>query len=640
MTFFGAYLFVFGGNTGTIPVNDIWCLSIEKAPFSWMRINCGSELPQARVYHSAAHCTSGSAAGMMVVFGGRGADQAALSDTWGFRKHRDGSWDWVRAPYRAGSVPPLGRYQHSALFINSTMAVVGGRTNSINKPVPLEMYDTETSEWTSYQSAKRFRHASWFSEGLVYVYGGFQQDSPNIPTDSIVCFDFASLFRAIPMEEETKVPLHPPTKSLMTISKVLPRGAPAAACKGPKKPKESKEFRLSNQAHVAMSFNVADPDNDLGNFVRKVPVEELQEEARKLAGQPKLPIAATERSPNEPLYSMFINHLMKPSAGDSCSPFVFHKEYVIELTKEFQALLQSQPTVIKLRAPLKVFGNIHGDLHDLLRIFETWKGPVESNAGGDIDSVAYLFLGNYVDRGSKGLETVCLLMALKLKYPDAVHLLRGSHEDRLVNAVYGFADECAAKLHENVNERTSVFQAINDAFAWLPLGAVVEDKILCVHGGIGPSITRVEDLNKVTRPIELCREMSVEEQAILLNCLWSDPSAAESEAGFAKNTLRSNISTDHIFKFGVDVLAHFLEENNLELIVRGHEVAQNGIDVFGNSKMITVTSCANYCGSYTNPACILVILKTLEIVPKLILPSGGSWADTKKRQEPLTPPRR
>lgn len=123
------HLLVFGGNTGSEPVNDVWCLNVEKAPFSWTLLEIRGETPATRVYHSAALCQNGSAMGMMVIFGGRTGDQSALNDTWGLRRHRDGRWDWVRAPYKANSEIPVSRYQHTSLFIGSTMIIIGGRTN-------------------------------------------------------------------------------------------------------------------------------------------------------------------------------------------------------------------------------------------------------------------------------------------------------------------------------------------------------------------------------------------------------------------------------------------------------------------------------------------------------------------------------
>lgn len=103
-------MLVFGGNTGSEAVNDVWCLNVEVAPFSWSKLETTGKIPLVRVYHSAALCSTGSAQGMMVTFGGRTQDGSSLSDTWGLRRHRNGKWDWVEAPYKQGKEPPLARY--------------------------------------------------------------------------------------------------------------------------------------------------------------------------------------------------------------------------------------------------------------------------------------------------------------------------------------------------------------------------------------------------------------------------------------------------------------------------------------------------------------------------------------------------
>jgi len=130
---------VFGGNTGNEAVNDVWCLNVEKAPFSWSKVEAGNEGPCSRVYHSASVCSTGSANGMMVVFGGRHVDQSALNDTWGLRRHRDDRWDWVKAPYKIASDSPIPRYQQTTLFMGSAMVVIGGRTNTVGEVVAMEV---------------------------------------------------------------------------------------------------------------------------------------------------------------------------------------------------------------------------------------------------------------------------------------------------------------------------------------------------------------------------------------------------------------------------------------------------------------------------------------------------------------------
>jgi len=651
IAFCSPYLTVFGGNTGLDPVNDIWCLNVEKAPFSWARIICNSSLPCPRVYHSCGQCKAGSAAGMIIVFGGRNGEQVPLNDAWGLRRHRNDTWDWLKAPYKNGTITPVNRYQHSAVFVGSSMLVIGGRTGNPMKTLPVEIYDTETAEWLRSSSIKRFRHASWCIDRTIYVYAGFQQDSLNVPSNNILVLDFSKLpKKLVSIKEETKsaASLIPVANDatirsvkMKTINKGTKVGSPQKVIVS-----EDKDFRLASQAQVAMSINTVNPQ--LNDFVRHIPINQLSEESRKLNGKVKQ-ATVEKQNPNEQLYTTFLDQLLNPkkySVESIKNAFMFRKEYVIELAKQFKELVEAQPVIIRLRTPLKVFGSLHGNFQDLMRMFDLWKAPVENSLGGDIDSVAYLFLGNYVDRGTRSLETICLLMALKLKYPETIYLLRGSHEDYLINIRYGFGEECTSRLREDINNPNSVFQAINKAFTYLPFGAIIENKMLCVHGGIGPSIKKVEDFYKINRPIDLGTKSTPAEQAILLNSLWSDPIENEIESGFKKNLFRSFISTDHIFRFGADIVKEFLDNNKLEVMIRSHEVPRNGIDTFANSRLITITSCTNYCGMVGNLACLLVIKKTLEIVPKLLLPNPepvkfSTWIDTEEtlKRRALTPPR-
>ena len=109
----------------------------------------------------------------------------------------------------------------------------------------------------------------------------------------------------------------------------------------------------------------------------------------------------------------------------------------------------------------------------MLRLFENFGVPSDEQGIGDIEKFNYLFLGNYVDRGFQSLETICLIFALKLKYPDSIYLLRGQHEDRRVNRIYGFAEECAYRFNEHIDDSNSVYQKINQVFDYMPLAAVI-----------------------------------------------------------------------------------------------------------------------------------------------------------------------
>lgn len=143
-----------------------------------------------------------------------------------------------------------------------------------------------------------------------------------------------------------------------------------------------------------------------------------------------------------------------------------------------------------------------------MRFFDLWGMPADDS---DIESYDYVFLGDYVDRGNHQLETICLLMALKIKYPDKIHLLRGNHEDKWINNVFGFAEECGNRLGEDPSDPDSVFYRINDFFDWLPLSAVIEDKIICLHGGIGSTLVDLKQIEEIQRPLEVIHEVSTVE---------------------------------------------------------------------------------------------------------------------------------
>lgn len=139
--------------------------------------------------------------------------------------------------------------------------------------------------------------------------------------------------------------------------------------------------------------------------------------------------------------------------------------------------------LLELEAPLKVCGDIHGQYYDLLRIFEYGGLPPNSN---------YLFLGDYVDRGKHGIETICLLLIYKIKYPENFFLLRGNHECSTINKIYGFYDECNFL---NLGKRRfgiKIWKLFSDCFNYMPVCALIDHKIFCVHGGISPDLTNLE----------------------------------------------------------------------------------------------------------------------------------------------------
>lgn len=255
-----------------------------------------------------------------------------------------------------------------------------------------------------------------------------------------------------------------------------------------------------------------------------------------------------------------------------------------------------------------VAGDIHGQYGDLLRLFEYGGYPPASN---------YLFLGDYVDRGKQSLETICLLLAYKIKYPDKLFLLRGNHECASINRIYGFYDECKRRFN------VRLWKTFTDCFNCLPIAAVIDDKIICMHGGLSPELNNLDQIRSLQRPID------VPDAGLLCDLLWSDPS--RDAKGWAMND--RGVS----YTFGADKVAEFLMKNDMDLVCRAHQVVyllylyehrnfcfvllrlqlinarivyqvvEDGYEFFAERQLVTVFSAPNYCGEFDNAGAMMSI---------------------------------
>lgn len=258
-------------------------------------------------------------------------------------------------------------------------------------------------------------------------------------------------------------------------------------------------------------------------------------------------------------------------------------------------VLLSQPTLLELGQPVKIVGDIHGQYVDLLRTFEMCGFPPQAN---------YLFLGDYVDRGKKSLETILLLFCYKLKFPENFFLLRGNHESANVTRVYGFYDEC--KRRTNIK----IWKTFIDAFNCLPIAAVVANKIFCVHGGLSPSLHHMEDIKRIKRPTD------VPEYGLLNDLLWSDP--ADMESDWEAN--ERGVS----YCFGKKVIQEFLNKNDFDLVCRAHMVVEDGYEFFQDRVLVTVFSAPNYCGEFDNWGAVMSVNDELLCSFELLKPLDSS----------------
>eukprot|EP00933_Yihiella_yeosuensis_P058622 TRINITY_DN5924_c0_g3_i1.p1 TRINITY_DN5924_c0_g3~~TRINITY_DN5924_c0_g3_i1.p1 ORF type:complete len:332 (-),score=60.13 TRINITY_DN5924_c0_g3_i1:514-1509(-) len=273
------------------------------------------------------------------------------------------------------------------------------------------------------------------------------------------------------------------------------------------------------------------------------------------------------------------------------------EDKVTSLCQVARQVFASQPMLLELEAPLNLCGDVHGQYHDLLRVFEHSGYPPEAN---------YLFLGDYVDRGKKSLETICLLFAYKVKYPENFFLLRGNHESPSICRIYGFYDECKQRYN------TKIWKTFCDVFNYLPACAIIDDKVICMHGGLSQEMMEHgQDMrykvNQMKRPAD------IPDQGFLCDLLWSDP--AENVQGFGPNDRGVSVS------FGNDVVRSFLQKEDLDLVVRAHQVVEDGYEFFANRGLVTIFSAPNYCGEFDNAAAVLHISKDLVCSFQVLKPS-------------------
>uniref|UniRef100_A0A1B6CXQ5 Serine/threonine-protein phosphatase n=2 Tax=Clastoptera arizonana TaxID=38151 RepID=A0A1B6CXQ5_9HEMI len=249
------------------------------------------------------------------------------------------------------------------------------------------------------------------------------------------------------------------------------------------------------------------------------------------------------------------------------------------LCKASKDILLSESIVLEPAPPLNICGDIHGQFNDLLRIFDKGGYPPNTN---------YLFLGDYVDRGKQSIETICLLLAYKIKYPEKLFLLRGNHESAMLNRIYGFFDDC------NRRYSVKIWKTFLECFDCLPVVAIIKNKIFCCHGGLSPELRSIDDIRNISRPI------SIPEHGLLCDLLWSDPSKYITTWG-------ANSDRQVSFVFGEIVVNQFLDKHGFDLFVRAHQMVQDGYEFFANNRLVTIFSAPKYCDEYDNDGAVMSV---------------------------------
>ncbi|CAM4754238.1 unnamed protein product [Rotaria magnacalcarata] len=344
-----------------------------------------------------------------------------------------------------------------------------------------------------------------------------------------------------------------------------------------------------------------------------LPVEE--KELLRLTNPDNIRVDATYQGPRNYLFKVSsinqINYFVSGVEGpitrkifvDLIEAFqrgqVLHEKYVCEILHQARAILKSLPNFnhVDLTYLRHVFvvGDLHGQLADLLHIFNSNGLPSTDNA--------YVFNGDFVDRGRNSVEVILLLLVALILYPSSVFLNRGNHEDIMVTVRYGFFNELNQKYR---TRKAPLIDLFKDIFSWLPLYSYVDAgkcKIIILHGGISDKIN-LKKLNHISRNRYVSIEVSPQsktgakrlteeeenEYRQIQDLFWSDPDPR------GRKGCRKNEDRKMACFFGSDITHQFLKQYNLSMIIRSHQVKQEGYEYNHDGKVLTVFSASNYCG--------------------------------------------
>ncbi|KAH0025559.1 Metallo-dependent phosphatase, partial [Aureobasidium melanogenum] len=265
------------------------------------------------------------------------------------------------------------------------------------------------------------------------------------------------------------------------------------------------------------------------------------------------------------------------------------EDQALWILSECTKVLEREPNLLEMDAPITVCGDVHGQYYDLMKLFEV---------GGDPADTRYLFLGDYVDRGYFSIECVLYLWALKIWYPNTLWLMRGNHECRHLTDYFTFKLECKHKYSE------AVYEACMKSFCALPLAAVMNKQFLCIHGGLSPELHTLEDLKSIDR----FREPPT--HGLMCDILWADPLE-----DFGQEKTQEYFVHNHVrgcsYFFSYPAACAFLEKNNLLSIIRAHEAQDAGYRMYrktrttGFPSVMTIFSAPNYLDVYNNKAAVL-----------------------------------
>lgn len=264
------------------------------------------------------------------------------------------------------------------------------------------------------------------------------------------------------------------------------------------------------------------------------------------------------------------------------------KQDLLQIFNQVIEVFRKEKNLLELKYPVTVVGDIHGQFYDLIKLLDL---------AGEVSTNKYLFLGDYVDRGSFSIEVLMILYTLKLNFPQNIFMIRGNHECRQMTTFFNFRSECLAKYD------LEVYESACNTFDVLPLACIINKKFIAIHGGISPELVTLDDLTRVNRFNEPPR------QGLFCDLLWADPIA--NDTGSSPEKYKSNEVRGCSYFFNSTAVNTFLKRNKLLTVIRAHEAQLEGYKMHtwnGPGEfpvVITIFSAPNYCDVYNNKGAII-----------------------------------
>ena len=646
LAFMNPFFVLFGGNFNPNLTNEVWIINTKNNPSQWEKIHFenNSIIPSARLYHTCGICPSGNCSGMMIVFGGRDSNEKPLNDIWGLTRHRDGNWSWSKAELK-DNYEMKPRYNHSMVFYNGLMIILGGRgyhSNNGNNILPIEVFNTETNDGFEFPGITMNRQISFVYDKNIFLFGGFDSKSQQRPLGNLFRISLEKLF-------EKNIAL----KDIFINKNDYIHKINANKNKNINMNKQKMQFKLTQDVVIGSGGIIQEGEEEQliedPSSYHKVSLHKLTEENKRIGESTQNQninlLLLNKHQYDEALIEKFIQTLLRPfdwydpKMEELHSNLPFTDEEIQNLIEEVKPILEKDHSLIKIRSPCKIFGNLYGIYNDLMRYFESYGNPSDDNQMGDISVMQYVFLGDFCDRGYNSLEIILLLFALKIKYPQFIYIIRGHHEDKYINEEYGLGQECIDRLSDDIRDPSSIFSNINKAFDLLPFGVLVDNNILMVHGGIGSSINSLDDIDCIKRPIEVIQNVSNNEQLKVIDLLWSE--YCDDIDNIDANIERDKFKKGFIVKYGRNRLNKFLDENKINLLITAHQFVKGGFTTFNNDRLLIVFSATNYMNKCGNVGGMITIAKKnankrMNIIPKLITLNNTN-EDTYRRNKSPSP---